>query len=187
MFNFTIVVFDGTSPTFYFTNTSGWNTSSSNRSLSSSLRSSLHSPVASYPSGPNILVRTLFSNTLSLRYPSSISSKIIYSLRHLSRRNKSTGKEKGWQLWIMTHWGHFGLANWKCPLNAAVIRFLQLTGGWRPKGKPTSESHYKQYKLKLKSKGDVQLEEAGKRQRLQATHEISGTKYRMGTCRCVGN
>ena len=30
MFNFTIVVFDGTSPTFYFTNTSGWNTSSSN-------------------------------------------------------------------------------------------------------------------------------------------------------------
>ena len=29
MFNFTIVVFDGTSPTFYFTNTSGWNTSSS--------------------------------------------------------------------------------------------------------------------------------------------------------------
>ena len=29
MFNFTTVVFDGTSPTFYFTNTSGWNTSSS--------------------------------------------------------------------------------------------------------------------------------------------------------------
>jgi len=26
MFNFTTVVFDGTSPTFYFTNTSGWNT-----------------------------------------------------------------------------------------------------------------------------------------------------------------
>ena len=30
MFNFTTVVFDGTSPTFYFTNTSGWNSSSSN-------------------------------------------------------------------------------------------------------------------------------------------------------------
>ena len=29
MFNFTTVVFDGTSPAFYFTNTSGWNTSSS--------------------------------------------------------------------------------------------------------------------------------------------------------------
>ena len=29
MFNFTTVVFDGTSPIFYFTNTSGWNTSSS--------------------------------------------------------------------------------------------------------------------------------------------------------------
>jgi len=26
MFNFTTVVFDGTSPAFYFTNTSGWNT-----------------------------------------------------------------------------------------------------------------------------------------------------------------
>jgi len=29
MFNFTTVVFDGTSTAFYFTNTSGWNTSSS--------------------------------------------------------------------------------------------------------------------------------------------------------------
>ena len=29
MFNFTTVVFDGTSPAFYFTDTSGWNTSSS--------------------------------------------------------------------------------------------------------------------------------------------------------------
>ena len=29
MFNFTTVVSDGTSPAFYFTNTSGWNTSSS--------------------------------------------------------------------------------------------------------------------------------------------------------------
>ena len=53
------------------------------RSLSSSLRSFPHSPVASYLSGPNILIRTLFSNTLSLRYPSSITSQIIYSLRHL--------------------------------------------------------------------------------------------------------
>ena len=34
MFNFTTVVFDGTSPTFYFTNTSGWNTSSSNFNVS---------------------------------------------------------------------------------------------------------------------------------------------------------
>ena len=33
MFNFTTVVFDGTSPTFYFTNTSGWNTSSSDKCL----------------------------------------------------------------------------------------------------------------------------------------------------------
>ena len=35
------------------------------RSLSSSL-CSLHSPVTSFPSGPNILLSTLFSNTLSL-------------------------------------------------------------------------------------------------------------------------
>ena len=33
MFSFTTVVFDGTSPTFYFTNTSGWNTSNSNTSI----------------------------------------------------------------------------------------------------------------------------------------------------------
>jgi len=31
MFNITTVVFDGPSHPFYFTNTSGWNTSSSNR------------------------------------------------------------------------------------------------------------------------------------------------------------
>jgi hypothetical protein len=36
------------------------------RSLSSSLRSLLHSPVASSLLGPNILLSTLFSNTLSL-------------------------------------------------------------------------------------------------------------------------
>ena len=34
MFNLNTVVFDGTSPAFYFTNTSGWNTSSSIGSLS---------------------------------------------------------------------------------------------------------------------------------------------------------
>ena len=38
MFNFTTVVFDGTSPTFYFTNTSGWNTSNSAILLLPSLR-----------------------------------------------------------------------------------------------------------------------------------------------------
>jgi len=38
------------------------------RSLSSSLCSFLHSPVTSSLLGPNILLSTLFSNTLSLRY-----------------------------------------------------------------------------------------------------------------------
>jgi len=37
------------------------------RSLSSSLRSFLHSPITSSLLGPNILINTLFSNTLSLR------------------------------------------------------------------------------------------------------------------------
>ena len=45
MFNFTIVVFDGTSPTFYFTNTSGWNTSSSPRNV---LYSSLQTHVETW-------------------------------------------------------------------------------------------------------------------------------------------
>ena len=39
------------------------------RPLSSSLCSFLHSPVTSSLSGPNILLNTLFSNTLSLRSP----------------------------------------------------------------------------------------------------------------------
>jgi hypothetical protein len=36
------------------------------RSLSSSLSSFLYLPVTTYPLGPNILLNTLFSNTLSL-------------------------------------------------------------------------------------------------------------------------
>ena len=46
MFNFTTVVFDGTSPTFYFTNTSGWNTSSSNYILYSTFI--IHIKTATY-------------------------------------------------------------------------------------------------------------------------------------------
>jgi hypothetical protein len=43
------------------------------RSLSLSLCSFLHSPVTSSPLGPNILLNTLFSNTLSLRSSLSVS------------------------------------------------------------------------------------------------------------------
>jgi len=44
------------------------------RSLSSSLCGFLHSPVTSSLLGPNILLSTLFSNTLSLRSSLSVSN-----------------------------------------------------------------------------------------------------------------
>ena len=48
------------------------------RSLSSSLCSFLHSPVTSSLLGPNILLNTLFSNTLSLRSSLNVSIIVIY-------------------------------------------------------------------------------------------------------------
>ena len=45
-------------------------------SLSSSLRSLLHSPVTSYLLGPNILLNTLFSDILSLRSSLNVSDQI---------------------------------------------------------------------------------------------------------------
>ena len=55
------------------------------RSLSSSLCSFLHSPVTSSLLGPNILLRTLFSNTLSLRSYLNVSDQV-------SHPYKTTGK-----------------------------------------------------------------------------------------------
>ena len=55
------------------------------RSLSSSLCSFLHSPVASSLLGPNILLNTLFSNTPSLRSSLNISDQV-------SHPHKTTGK-----------------------------------------------------------------------------------------------
>ena len=55
------------------------------RSLSSSLGSFLHSLVTSSPLGPNILVNTLFSNTLSLHFSVNLSDQV-------SRPYKTTGK-----------------------------------------------------------------------------------------------
>ena len=46
------------------------------RSLSSLLCSILHSPVTSFPLGPNILLSTLFSNTLSLGSSLEVSGHI---------------------------------------------------------------------------------------------------------------
>ena len=55
------------------------------RSLSSSLRSFLHSPVNSSLLGPNILLNTLFSNTLSLRSSLNVSDQVLHPY-------KTTGK-----------------------------------------------------------------------------------------------
>jgi hypothetical protein len=46
------------------------------RSWSSSLWSFLHSPVTSSLLGPNILLNTRFSNTLSLRSPLNVSDQV---------------------------------------------------------------------------------------------------------------
>ena len=54
------------------------------RSFSSSLRSFLHSPVTSFLLGPNILLSTLFSNTLSLR------------VNGYSRFNRRSVGRQGW-------------------------------------------------------------------------------------------
>jgi hypothetical protein len=55
------------------------------RSLSSTLCSFLHSPVTSFHLGPNILLYTLFSNTLSLRFSLIVSDQV-------SHPYKPTGK-----------------------------------------------------------------------------------------------
>jgi hypothetical protein len=55
------------------------------KSLSSSLCSLLHSPVASSLLGPNILLSTLFSNTLSLCTSLSVKDQV-------SHPHKTTGK-----------------------------------------------------------------------------------------------
>jgi hypothetical protein len=59
---------------FYCSNNIWWR---EYRSLSSSLCSLLHSPVTSSQVGPNILVRTLFSNTLVVPSFLSVSNQIL--------------------------------------------------------------------------------------------------------------
>jgi len=55
------------------------------RSLSSSMCNFLHSPVTSFLLDPNILLNTLFSNTLSLRSSHNFGDQVSYP-------NKTTGK-----------------------------------------------------------------------------------------------
>ena len=59
---------------FFHPNNIGWGV----QSLSSSLCSSLHSPVTSSLLGPNILLNTLFSNTLSLRSSVHVSDQVLH-------------------------------------------------------------------------------------------------------------
>jgi len=51
------------------------------RSLSSSLCSSLHSPVTSYLLGPNILLNIIFSNSLSLRPSLNVSDQFSHPFK----------------------------------------------------------------------------------------------------------
>ena len=55
------------------------------RSLSSSLCSYLHSPVTSSLLDPNILLNTLFSNTLSLRSSPNVSDQVSHSYKTTGR------------------------------------------------------------------------------------------------------
>ena len=59
------------------------------RSLSSSLCSFLHSPVLSSLLGPNILLSTLFSNTLSLRFSLSANYQVSHPYK-TNRQNFSS-------------------------------------------------------------------------------------------------
>ena len=55
------------------------------RSFSSSLCSFLHSSVTSSLLGPNILLSTLFSNTLSLRFSINVSDQILHPYKTTGR------------------------------------------------------------------------------------------------------
>ena len=72
------------------------------RSLSSSLCTFLHSPITLFLLGPNILLNTIFSNTLSLRSSLNMSDQV-------SHPYKTTGKII--VLCILTL--YFWIANWK--------------------------------------------------------------------------
>jgi len=80
------------------------------RSLSSSLCIFLHSPVTSSLLGTNILLSTLFSNTLSLRSSHNLSDQVSYPYR-------TTGKNSSVYLYIYIPL-YFWIANWKTKVSA---------------------------------------------------------------------
>ena len=59
------------------------------RSLSSSLCNFLHSPVTSSLLGPNTLLNTLFSNTLSLRSSLNVSDQVSHPYKTTGTAGKS--------------------------------------------------------------------------------------------------
>jgi len=79
------------------------------RSLSSSLCNFLHYPVTSSLLGPNTLLNTLFSNTLSLRFSHNVSEQfshpyktgLILNSRHL---NLATRLQISIQWWVQNIW-----------------------------------------------------------------------------------
>jgi len=60
------------------------------RLLSSSLHSLFHSPVTLSLLGPNILLSTLFSNTLSLRCGLVVCDQVLHPTIHNNRQNQSS-------------------------------------------------------------------------------------------------
>jgi len=80
------------------------------RSLSSSLCSFLYSPVTSSLLGPNILLSTLFSNTLSL-----------CSFLNVSDQVKHPYKTRGKIIVLYIQSLNFRIANWKSKLHTVTV------------------------------------------------------------------
>ena len=59
------------------------------RSFSSSLCSLLHYPVTSSLLGPNILLNTMFSNTLSFLYPRNVSDQVSHPYKTTGKSNNT--------------------------------------------------------------------------------------------------
>ena len=86
------------------------------KSFSSTLCSFLHSPVNSSLLCPNILLNTLFSNTLSLRFSLNVSDQVSHPYR-------TTGKIIVLYILIFNFW----IANWKTKDSAPNCMKYSLT------------------------------------------------------------
>ena len=90
-------------------------TLSENRTLSSSLCSFLHSPVTSSHLGPNFLLSTLFSNTLSLRSSLSVAPKF-----------HSHTKQQAKLYFCVSQSLNFWIENWKTKDSLFHIEIISL-------------------------------------------------------------